>query len=227
MATKIWAKDAKLKCKQNRDFEFDDLMEEISQWIKIAQQLRLNSSHQTAKIVTVEVTADILPTRRPSRRPTETPADRSHETSPWTSPPPTSLSPSAAQCPICQRTHPIERCPVLAKLDPDAKAIKIRDSGLCFQCLFWPRLARLCQPCYMRLLSSTPSHHPPWSHPPPFSTQPPTLRINALGVRALFSSTNRASDCHAHHRIRSARGRPDWSRHTGGYDRDMTRSHCD
>ena len=42
MSSKIWAKDAKLKCKQNRNFEFDDLMEEISVWIQVAQ-------HQNAK----------------------------------------------------------------------------------------------------------------------------------------------------------------------------------
>ena len=64
MASKIWAKDAKLKCKQNRKFEFDDLMEEISQWIRIAQPLRLNGSHQTAKIAAAEVTTEVLPPKR-------------------------------------------------------------------------------------------------------------------------------------------------------------------
>ena len=72
MATQIWAKDAKLKYKQNRNFEFDDLMEEISQWIKIAPQLRLNGSHQTAKVAAAEVTTETLPPRRPSRRPYQT-----------------------------------------------------------------------------------------------------------------------------------------------------------
>ena len=153
MAAKIWAKEAKLKCKQNRDFEFNDLMEEISQWIKIAQQLRLNDPRQTAKVAAVEVTTETPPPRRPTRRPpqTEISSDKPYDgattssTNAWALPTPTSSSaPPTTRCPACQGNHPVVKCPVLARLHPDAKAVKVRDSGLCFKCLSTGHIARDC-----------------------------------------------------------------------------------
>ena len=180
MATKIWAKDAKFKCKQNRDFEFGDLMEEISQWIKIAQQLRLSGSHQTAKVAATEVTTETPPPRRLSRRPhqTETSTDRPNDraapppTHAWALPTPVSSSaPPTTQCPACQGIHPVVKCLLLARLTPDAKAVKIRDSGLCFQCLISGHISRdcpspaICACCHGRHHTILHGRTPPTSRP--------------------------------------------------------------
>ena len=129
---------------------------------------RQNSLGHTAKIAATEVTAKVLPARRSQRRPYQAESFADKAAAPTSPTPP--APPPTTQCPVCQRYQPVKKCPTLARLDPVAKATKIRDSGLCFQCLSTGHISRNCTnpaTCMVCLQHHhSPSYNPPRPRPP-------------------------------------------------------------
>ena len=60
------------------------------------------------------MTAEVLPARRPPQRPYQAESSTDKAAAPTSPKPP---APPTTQCPVCQRHHPVKKCPSLARLD--------------------------------------------------------------------------------------------------------------